>query len=156
MNTEKQTKLAALRKQLKPRELKFAIAKSEGHTDAEAARRSGSKGKSPQALCTQCARMKARNPAILQYIDALGEADESAATLSRQRKREILKEVAEAWKPSGRVKGDRVAAVAAIKTDNSMTGDDAPVRLEGELTLKGILQAISGTTGLPMDDREDI
>jgi hypothetical protein len=37
----------------------------------------------------------------------------------------------------------------ALKLDNEMTGDNAPVRVEGEVTLGLIMAALASTTGLP-------
>jgi len=39
--------------------------------------------------------------------------------------------------------------IQAIKADNDMTGDNKPIRIEGEITLNGILQGLKPTTGLP-------
>ena len=73
--------------------------------------------------------------------------------MTRQRKRELLCDAAEdAEKWSDRLN--------AITIDNRMTGDDAPIRLEGEITLKGILDGIAPSVGLPpertLEDAVDV
>jgi hypothetical protein len=42
--------------------------------------------------------------------------------------------------------------VRAIMADNIMTGDNKPVRFEGEITLNGIFRALKSTTALPGPD----
>lgn len=66
--------------------------------------------------------------------------------LSRAEKRRILRRLA--MNP----KLDPVDRIRAIQVDNLMTGDNKPVRFEGEITLHGIFQALKGTTGLPAPD----
>jgi hypothetical protein len=70
-------------------------------------------------------------------------ADVKEAGMNRQRKREILKAIANDSRKSP------MARIAAIKVDNEMTGDNAPVRIEGEITLHTIFNSLGGTTGLP-------
>jgi hypothetical protein len=77
---------------------------------------------------------------------AAGLAQEVAEVgLSRAEKRRILKRIATDRKAS------RIDRLRAIQVDNLMTGDNKPVRFEGEVTLHTIFQALAGTTGLPAD-----
>lgn len=68
------------------------------------------------------------------------------AGMTRAEKRVLLKKIANDAKKSP------MARIAAIKVDNEMTGDNAPVRIEGEITLNTIFQSLKGTTGLPSPD----
>jgi len=136
--------------QLTPKQRRFADNYLNGESGANAARLAGYTGNTVSLSVTGNRLLKI--PKIRHYVDKNVKEESAEATLSRQRKREILKGIAEAWKSKGELEGDRQAAIQAIKVDNSMTGDDAPVRVEGELTLKGILQAVTGSTGLPQDE----
>lgn len=85
-----------------------------------------------------------RVKAYIEYLrQEIEQPKEDQLILSRLDKRRILGEIS---RNKGAKDSDRVAA---IKTDNQMTGDDAPVRIEGEITLNGILKGLAGTTGLP-------
>lgn len=65
------------------------------------------------------------------------------AGLSRVEKRKILKRIAtDRHAP-------RIDRLRAIQIDNLMTGDNKPVRYEGEITLHGIFLSLQKTTGLP-------
>jgi len=138
-------------RELTPKQVRFANYYISGESATQAARLAGYSCKTDGAFRVQGTRLVA-DVNIKAYIDEQMREETAEATLSRQRKREILKGIAEAWKSKGELEGDRQAAIQAIKVDNSMTGDDAPVRVEGELTLKGILQAVTGSTGLPQDE----
>jgi hypothetical protein len=63
--------------------------------------------------------------------------------LSRMEKRRILAKIAK------NPKVGPFARIRAIQVDNEMTGDNAPVRVEGEITLHSIFSALAGSTGLP-------
>ncbi len=139
--------------QLTPKQRRFADNYLNGESGANAARLAGYIGKSSDVLSVTANKLL-KIAKVRSYVDEHMQAESAEATLSRQRKREILKGIAEAWKASDKLEGDRQAAIQAIKVDNSMTGDDAPVRVEGELTLKGILQAVTGSTGLPQDEED--
>ena len=66
------------------------------------------------------------------------------ATMSRQEKREILAGIAR-----GKVKDTKASdRNQAIKIDNQMTGDEAPIRVEGELTIGKMLKGVKSSTGL--------
>lgn len=85
-----------------------------------------------------------RSPKVQRYLHhlaAVSARTSRAATLSRARKREILCDIAEDSEDGYRLK--------AIEIDNKMTGDEAPVRLEGEITLRGILERLQPSLGLP-------
>lgn len=68
------------------------------------------------------------------------------AGMSRAEKRRVLKRIA--MNP----KMDPVDRIRAIQVDNLMTGDNKPVRFEGEITLNGIFKALVSSTGLPSAD----
>ena len=80
---------------------------------------------------------------VAEYIaDALQER-RRAVLLTRDVKRQILGSIAHDSK------APKHARILAVKTDNEMTGDNAPVRVEGEITLHAIFVAMAKTTGLP-------
>ena len=80
------------------------------------------------------------NEGVKAHISRLSKPRTENAVATRQRKREILLEVME-----GKRKGATVAdSIRAIQTDNLMTGDNQPIKVEGEITLKRILDEISG------------
>lgn len=138
-----------LRKALNPRQLKFCLRYDEIGNGTQSSKDAGFKCKSDNAHAVR-AKELLRNPKISAYLDWLKQETETEATLTRQRKREILKEIAEG--KSKNVKpGDRIQAV---KTDNEMTGDNKPVRIEGEITLNTIMQSLQGSTGLPNEESE--
>lgn len=66
--------------------------------------------------------------------------------MTRAEKRRVLKRLA--MNP----KLPAIDRIRAIQVDNLMTGDNKPVRFEGEITLHGIFQALKGTTSLPAPD----
>jgi hypothetical protein len=84
---------------------------------------------------------KARQKLGLSGTEAVSVA--RAVGLSRQRKREILCAVATDERMPASVR------IRAIEVDNLMTGDNRPVRVEGEITLDSILKALEPSTGLP-------
>ena len=133
-----------LRDKLTIYQIRFCAGIVEGLSGAAAIAQCGSKAKSVYTRSAMARRWLDR-PEVAEYIAYLKVNIESDCTLSRQRKREILKKIAENFPE------DRASAIQAIKTDNAMTGDDAPVRMEGELTLSSIFQALQqqGSTGLP-------
>lgn len=97
--------------------------------------------------CTQSSAEKnafrlRENEGVKEKVKSLQDKTETKETLSRQRKREILSEIAEEANDNVRVQ--------AIKTDNEMTGDNAPIRVEEEITVKGIWDRLEDTTGLPV------
>lgn len=102
---------------------------------------------SPGALKVEASRTAA-NPKIVAYVEKALAQRRSEVLLTRDKKRQIL----------GAIALDESAAdtarIMAIKTDNEMTGDNAPVRVEGEITLNGIYQALVGATGLPSEEEQ--
>ncbi len=77
------------------------------------------------------------------YLAKLRKPQTEKAIATRQRKREILAAIME-----GRTKGATVAdRIRAIQADNLMTGDNKPIKVEGEITLKRVLDAIGGSEG---------
>lgn len=104
-----------------------------------------------------------KNPGVKALIEALQKSDHAALRLelqmkedeslkalrevglSRAEKRRILKRIAE------NPKNGPFARIRAIQVDNEMTGDNAPVRVEGEITLHTIFQALASSTGLPSE-----
>lgn len=88
-------------------------------------------------------------PNVKAYVDAALAKRQSRALLTRETKREILADIAidkKAPKP---------ARIMAIQVDNRMTGDERPVRVEGEITLYTIFQSMQGPVGLPSGDEID-
>lgn len=88
-----------------------------------------------------------RNVGVQAYLVELRAPQRAAAVLSRQKKREILAEIA-----TGAIKGTTADRYRAIQIDNAMTGDNEPVKIEGEITLRRILEAIDES---PMSKDDD-
>lgn len=63
--------------------------------------------------------------------------------MTRAEKRRVLKNLA--MNP----KLPAIDRIRAIQVDNMMTGDNKPVRFEGEITLHGIFKALSPSIALP-------
>jgi len=94
------------------------------------------------ALSTEAYRT-ANLPHVADYIaDALQERRRETL-LTRDQKRQILGSIAKD------TRAPKHARILAVKTDNEMTGDNAPVRVEGEITLFAIFAGMAKTTGLP-------
>ena len=134
--------MSTLRSKLTQKQLRFTLGVFEGLSQAEAYRRAyGANAKGVDASASRLLR----NAKVKAYLEELRDESADSRVFSRQKKREILYEIGTAVipevKPSDRIQ--------AIKTDNAMTGDDAPVRIEGEITLSGILSQLTKTTGLP-------
>lgn len=66
--------------------------------------------------------------------------------MTRAEKRRVLKTIAMNRKLPA------IDRIRAIQVDNLMTGDNKPVRFEGEITLHGIFRALAPSTGLPASD----
>ena len=86
-----------------------------------------------------------KNVKISEEIHRIRALLRTGKTLSRQRKREILADIAEGAIDEVKV-SDRTNA---INIDNKMTGDEKPIRIEGEVTLSRIIKGINSSTGLP-------
>lgn len=82
-------------------------------------------------------------PKVQAYVGAALATRRSDALLTRDKKRQILGGIAQDEQAPD------TARIAAIKVDNEMTGDNAPVRIEGEITLHAIFSALLPSTGLP-------
>lgn len=103
------------------------------------------------------AAMKAANAGDAQRLAKLTRSGDTVAVIAagavarevlevgmtRAEKRRVLKRLA--MNP----KLPAIDRIRAIQVDNLMTGDNKPVRFEGEITLHGIFQALGSTTGLP-------
>ena len=80
---------------------------------------------------------------VRAYVDAALREHREEVLLTRDKKRQILGGIAlNKFEKS-------MPRIAAIKEDNAMTGDAAPVRIEGEITLHAVFLALKATTGLP-------
>ena len=85
------------------------------------------------------------NVRVQAEIKRLQDKTETKETLTRQMKRERLAKIA-----LGKVGAAKVSDMnAAMKIDNEMTGDNAPIRVEGEITISGVWGRLKDTTGLP-------
>lgn len=114
---------------------------------SEAYRRAGGKGH--RHADHHASKILAR-PHVRARLDELRAKADRAAVLTRTRKREFLAAVVErAYVGTGHERLDRHCPLAAIKVDNEMTGDNAPQRVEAEVTLSAVLAALRPTTGLP-------
>lgn len=133
-------------KRLTNNELAFANFIADGLSQSEAFRRAYPNSKLSGTPLRVQAHKVAHRPDVAAYINELRQKTEDAKLLTRKRKREILCRIAT---DSKRRASERIEA---IKTDNAMTGDNKPVRIEGEITLYSILKQIAPTTGLPSHD----
>ncbi len=134
-----------MKRKLTTQEISFANFIVDGLTQTEAYRRAYNNRLEGTALRVE-AHKKANSPRIAEYIAGLRAKLEDSRLLTRQKKRQILFKIATDPKAK---KGERIEA---IKTDNAMTGDNKPVRVEGEITLFSVLKDIKPTLGLPSDD----
>lgn len=131
------------RLQLSPRQLKFCNGILRGLNQGKAYEEAY--GKKDYASASKLAK-KAK---VSQYMDLALAQETQAVVLTRVMKRERLAAIALDQLPSKDISPGEM--IQAIKTDNEMTGDNKPVRIEGEITLGGILSTLKGTTGLPTD-----
>jgi len=131
-----------LRSKLTTNQLKFADNILDGLKQSPAYKLAFPKAKTDT---TSSSTRLMKDVRIRQYLEAIRDKEATANTLSRQRKREILFNLAEAKVKDSRP-NDRISA---IKEDNLMTGDNAPVKFKGELTIGSIMAGLSDTTGLP-------
>lgn len=94
------------------------------------------------SLHVEASRLAA-HPKVDAYLAFHRAARRKETLLTRDKKRQIL---------GGIALDDRTpdtARIQAIRVDNDMTGDNAPVRVEGELTLGAVFIALGLSTGLP-------
>lgn len=135
--------MSTLWKKLTPQQLRFADYLIEGKNPAESYRSAyPNQSLSKNALAVEANRLKS-NPKIQAYMDECLSERRSEVLLTRDQKRQILGSIAK------KVSAPETARIAAIKADNEMTGDNAPVRIEGEITLFGIFKSLDLSTGLP-------
>lgn len=130
-------------KLLSGKEEAFCQAVANGKTFLESFRIAyDAKGYSKGAAQTQAYRLSCRDH-IAARIRELREKIEERMVLSRSRKRHILYEIAEkrSNQPHERIK--------AIEVDNRMTGDEAPVKVEGDVTVGLVLTHLLGSTAVP-------
>lgn len=133
-------------RQLTAKQKAFADALLSGK-DASEAYRVAYSPKSTPATIGREAYTLVRVPHVAKYIDEqrskYAKQEEATVGLTRARKREILRTIANDTKAS------RKDRMTAIQIDNLMTGDNKPVRIEGEITLNLIYGALRDSTGLP-------
>ena len=114
-----------------------------GMTDGECYGTAFQSCKESSAPAAACRLLK--NVKIRAEIKRLQDKTETHRTATRSRKRQILNKIME-----GKITDKTVPGrIAAVKADNEMTGDNAPIRVEEELTVKGIWDRLEDTTGLP-------
>ncbi len=79
-----------------------------------------------------------RNPKVKKALNALQEREASIAGLTRETKRGILASIA-----MGEVEGAKPSdMIRAVMIDNLMTGDNKPIKVEGELTFQAMLDSL--------------
>lgn len=132
-------------KRLTPKQLAFAEAILDGKTPSDAYRAAYDTSGTPATVKVSASRILA-HPAIAEYVAKGREKMAKARLLSRTKKREILFTIA------CNSKARAAERVKAIEVDNAMTGDNKPVRIEGEITLYSVLKQIAHSTGLPSHD----
>lgn len=133
-------------KPLTPKQEAFAQYVADGLTQTEAYRRAYNWKGCKRRVGTKSSLVKA-TPAVLARIEELRKENAAVQGLSRAEKRRILAQQAR----------DRDLAPEhrrqAIQVDNLMTGDNKPVKVEGEITLGSILLEIAPSFGLPAEDK---
>lgn len=97
------------------------------------------------ALAVQANKGRAL-PNVQAYIEKALNERRNEVLLTRDKKRQVLGSIA----LNTREKAP--SRIAAIHQDNLMTGDHKPVRIEGEITLHAIFQALRPATALPDAD----
>lgn len=104
------------------------------------------------AACKSLASRCWQSPRVQEAIQFLTSRENRKALLTRHEKRLFLAQVVRAHLPQDRAINPRSPLLkfdplTAIKLDNEMSGDNAPVQVEGEITLGGILAQVSGNGG---------
>lgn len=88
------------------------------------------------------------NVKVKAYLVELRKPQKAKAVATRERKREILLEIME-----GKRTGTKISdVVRAVQVDNLMTGDNQPIKVEGEITLKRVLDAINASPSIGDDE----
>lgn len=144
--------MVARRQALTPKQLAYALARIEGKNQGEAIRIAreaiGSKGRPNLAtLHVEASRMESHRK-VRAYIDEARQEQRLQTLLTRDKKRMILGGIAQDRR------APHQARIMAVRADNEMTGDNAPVRVEGEITLHAAWSAIREAEALPMGDKE--
>lgn len=128
---------------LTPKQLAFAHARISGKNQTDAARIALPKNRlSANGLYVEAHKLD-KHPKIRAYIAAALAESRSEVLLTRDKKRLILGSIAQDARAHDN------SRIAAVKVDNDMTGDNAPVRIEGEITLHAIFTALTPATTLP-------
>lgn len=135
--------MSALWKKLTPQQLRFADYLVEGKNPSEAYGLAyPNQSLSPAALKVEAARLKS-NAKVVAYVDDCLAERRNESLLTRDQKRQILGGIAK------KKSAPEAARIAAIKVDNEMTGDNAPVRIQEEITLYAVFNSLGLSTGLP-------
>lgn len=116
-----------------------------GKTGVDAYREAFSSKAKPQVLRVKAVEMKKR-PQVQAYMAAEQAKTAELVGLTRAEKRRLLRMAAMDSKAPW---SERLKAIAL---DNLMTGDNKPVRFEGEVTLAAVFRALHPTTGLLRED----
>lgn len=132
-----------LRSKLTPNQITFCQGIADGLNQSDAYRKAYPKC-SEQSLVSKGSRLVTYGK-VKDYIEYLRGETEQKGTASRIEKREILAGIMR----NEDKEASKGEVIQAVKVDNQMTGDDAPVRVEGEITLNSIMKALENTTGLP-------
>jgi hypothetical protein len=134
---------------LTTRQLRYALSRIEGLNQKESCRRAMPNNRlSDPALRVEASKLE-RHPKIRAYIDAALSERRQEVLLTRDKKRQVLGSIALD------IREKAPSRIAAIHQDNLMTGDHNPVRIEGEITLNAIFNALRPATALPSGDEID-
>lgn len=144
--------MVARRQALTPKQLAYALARIEGMKIGEATRAAreaiGAKNTlTPGALQVEGSRLE-NHAKVRAYIEEARQEMRLQTLLTRDKKRMILGGIAQDRR------APHQARIMAVRADNEMTGDNAPVRVEGEITLHAAWSAIREAEALPMGDKE--
>lgn len=132
---------------LTAKQIAFAFHVADGLTASEAYRRVYSFNGKPTVMPVKAHEVR-HHPAVAGFIKELQDEIRQVKLAGRVDKRRLLALIMfDRNEDTGR-------RLEAIKIDNVMTGDNAPVRMDGELTLGSIFKSLRSTTGLPCDDKE--
>jgi phage terminase small subunit len=133
------------RRELTPKQEAFAQYIADGLTQTEAYRRAYS-SKAKKTVMPVKGHQVAKHQAVAARIKQLREEAAEMPGLTRATKRRLLAQLAQDRDADSRVR------LEAVKIDNMMTGENAAVKVEGEITLGSILREIIPSTGLPARD----
>ena len=128
-----------------PKQQRFVDLILLGTTNKEAYRQAFQSKANDNVLRVKAAELK-RKPVVKAYMEAEQKKNADLVGLTRAEKRRMLRMIALDPKESA---SDRLKAIAL---DNLMTGDNKPVRFEGEVTLAAVFRALHPTTGLLRED----